>query len=314
VRVLVVSNMKASPEAPQRGSFVRDQVRALREIGLDVDTFDWMPGTRNYAPAIPALRRLLRAGRYDVVHAHFGLAGACARLAGARPLVVTFHGTDVRDPRSGAISRRLAGRRDVLVAAASRALFGPEGGRPGLPRPAGRAAVLPCGADLGRFAPMDRDQARRELGLDPGGRYVLFPASPSRPVKRHDRAAAAAEAAEATLLTLGDVPPERVPLWINAASAVLVTSENEGFGMAAVEALACEVPVLSTPVGIAPFLLAGLEGCLVEDFEEARWSEHLRGLLDSGSRLPTGRERAEPFGSIAMARRVAAAYEDVTAL
>jgi hypothetical protein len=131
VRVLVVSNMKASPEAPQRGSFVRDQVRALREIGLDVDTFDWLPGTRNYAPTIPALRRLLRAGRYDVVHAHFGLAGACARLAGARPLVVTFHGTDVRDPRSGAISRRLARRRDVLVAAASRALFAPEGGRQG---------------------------------------------------------------------------------------------------------------------------------------------------------------------------------------
>jgi glycosyltransferase involved in cell wall biosynthesis len=312
VRVLVVSNMKASAEAPQRGSFVRDQVRALREIGLDVETFDWPPGARNYGPAIRALRRRLKRERYDVVHAHFGLAGACARLAGASPLVVTFHGTDVRHPRSGAISRRLA-RREILVAAASRALFEPEGGRPGLPRPAGRSAVLPCGADLDRFAPADRLEARRELGLEPDGRYLLFPASPSRPVKRHDRAAALAAAAGATLLTLGDVEPERVPLWVNAAAAVLITSDNEGFGMAAVEALACEVPVLSTPVGIAPFLLAGLDGCLVADFDVEGWAGPVRRLLDSGSRLEGGRARALPFGAVAMARRVAAGYRDVTA-
>ena len=43
--------------------------------------------------------------------------------------------------------------------------------------------------------------------------------------------------------------------WVNAANAVLITSDNEGFGLAAVEALACDVPVLSTPVGIAPTLL-----------------------------------------------------------
>ena len=46
--------------------------------------------------------------------------------------------------------------------------------------------------------------------------------------------------------------------WMNAADAVVVTSDYEGFGMAAIEALACDVPVLSTPVGVAPYLLAGI--------------------------------------------------------
>lgn len=304
--------MEASAEAPQRGSFVRDQVTALRGLGLSVDTYDWPPGARNYPAAVRGLRRLLRERDYDVVHAHFGLAGACARLAGADPLVVTFHGTDVRHPRTGVISRRLA-RRDILVAAVSRALFEPEGGRPGLPRPLGRSAVLPCGAELGRFASRPAAEARRELGLDPAGRYLLFPASPARPEKRHDRAALVAEAAGATLLTLGSVPPEQVPLWINAAAAVLVTSDNEGFGMAAVEALACGVPVLSTPVGVAPFLLAGLDACLVAGFDAGSWAEHARSLLDSERRLEGGRGRAERFGAAAMAERVAAAYGDVLA-
>ena len=55
--------------------------------------------------------------------------------------------------------------------------------------------------------------------------------------------------------------------WMNAADAVLVTSDYEGFGMAAIEALACDVPVLSTPVGVAPYLLAGIPGCLCAPFD-----------------------------------------------
>ncbi len=54
------------------------------------------------------------------------------------------------------------------------------------------------------------------------------------------------------LLALGNVPPSDVPLCVNAANAVLVPSEREGFGLGVLEALACDVPVLATPVGIAP--------------------------------------------------------------
>ena len=310
MRVLVVSNMAPSEGAPQRGSFVRDQVAALRSLSIDVETFDWPPGSRHYMPAVARLHRLLRGGRFDAVHAHYGLAGWCARLAGARPLVVTFHGTDVRHPVVGPLSRRLA-RSPIIVAGASRALFSPEGERPGLPRPLGRSAVLPCGADLGRFRPMARARAREELGLEADGRYLLFTASPSRPVKRHDRALEVARLAGAELLTLDAIPPERVPLWINAASAVLITSDNEGFGLAAIEALACEVPILSTPVGVVPHLLEGLESCLVEPFTAAGWGRAATALLDRPTSVEGGRRRASAFGARPLAERVAALYRDL---
>jgi glycosyltransferase involved in cell wall biosynthesis len=166
---------------------------------------------------------------------------------------------------------------------------------------------------MGRFAPIPREQARAELALEPGGRYLLFPADPARAIKRHDLAAAVAERVGARLLTLGAVPPERVPLWINAADAALITSDNEGFGLAAVEALACDVPVLSTPVGVVPFLLADLPSCHVGPFEAGEWERLAAELLDQPRRLDGGRARAEPFGTVPMAERAAAAYRDVIA-
>ena len=117
--------------------------------------------------------------------------------------------------------------------------------------------------------------------LDPDGRFLLFPANPARPEKRADRATELAEAAGAELLTGGSIEPEQMPLWINAANAVLVTSDNEGFGMVCVEALACDVPVLSTPVGIAPFALDGVAGTLCAPFEIDLWRERLAPNLEA---------------------------------
>ncbi len=265
MRVLIVTNFMPDAGAPQRGRWVRDQIDELERCGVETVRFEFPPGRNEYLPATRRLRRLLRRERFDLVHAHYGLVGWCARLAGARPLLVSFHGTDVRHWLVGPLSRRLAWRVD-LVAAVSRALFDPEDSRPGLPRVPG-SAVLPCGPDLGRFGPRPRAEARRELGLEPDGRYLLFPANPARPEKRHDRAAELAAACGAELLTGGAIEPERMPLWVNAANAVLVTSDYEGFGLAAIEALACDVPVLSTPVGIAPYALGGVRGALCAPFE-----------------------------------------------
>lgn len=309
MRVLVVTNFEPDASAPQRGRWVRDQVDEVRRRGVDVDLFSFPPGKREYLPATRRLRSLLRRERFDLVHAHYGLPGWCARLAGARPLLVTFHGTDVRHPVVGPLSRRLARRAD-LAAGASKALFDEEGGRPGLPHVPG-AAVLPCGPDLSRFGRRSREQARRELGLDREGRYLLFPANPKRAEKRHDRAARLAAACGAELLTGGAIEPARMPLWINAANAVVVTSEYEGFGLVCAESLACDVPVLSTPVGIAPFALLGIEGCLCAPFDTDRWAAVARAHLEAADPRVSGASRAASLSAARMAERVIVAYRDV---
>jgi teichuronic acid biosynthesis glycosyltransferase TuaC len=310
MRVLVVTNLVPDRATPQRGRWVRDQIAEIRARGIEVEEFGFPRGRSHYLPAARRLRALLRAERFDLVHAHYGLAGWIARLAGARPLLVTFHGTDVRHHLVGPLSRRLAWRAD-LVAGVSRALFFEEDGRPGLPAVPG-AAVLPCGPELGRFAPAPRGAARAALGLDPAGRYLLFPADPARPEKRHDRAAALAAATGAELLTGGSIEPEEMATWMNAANAVVITSDYEGFGMAAIEALACDVPVLSTPVGVAPYLLAGLDGCLCAPFDPDIWAAAAAPQLDASDPRVKGAGRAATLAAGPMAERVIEVYRHVT--
>jgi glycosyltransferase involved in cell wall biosynthesis len=302
LRALVVSNMLPDARAPERGRFVRDQVAALRALeGLDVQLYEFPPGGAALLHAARELRGRGRGERLDVVHAHFGLTAWPALTVRARVRALTVHGTDVRHLRTRQATRAVLPLMDLL-AAPSAELAAELPGR----HARRRAQVLPCGVDMERFRPIPRRQARAELGLDPGRPYLLFPADPARPGKRFDRARAVAGAVE--LLSLGGVPPERVPLWINAANAVLVPSEREGFGLAALEALACDVPVLATPVGVHAQALDGLEGTLCARFEPAAWRAALVEPLRAPDPRVAGRPRAERFSARRMAERVAAAW------
>jgi teichuronic acid biosynthesis glycosyltransferase TuaC len=304
VRALIVTNMYPTPERPALGSFVRDQVEALRRVGdARVEVFAFHPGGgRAYLRAGRALRRLHRGERFDIVHSHFGLSQWPALAAPAAARVVTLHGTDLAHPRSRPVT--LAGLRlQDLVATVSDPLSARV---PGWAARGDRRAVLPCGVDIHRFRPLSRAQARAELGLDPAGPYLLFPSDPGRPEKRHDRAVAVAGGTP--LLSLRNVAPDRVALWINAANAVLVPSDREGFGLAVLEALACDVPVLATPEGVAPQALHGVAGTLCAPFDATVWRAALAPHLAAADPRVAGRDRADRFSSDRMAVRVLDAW------
>ncbi|MGN6871319.1 MAG: glycosyltransferase [Solirubrobacteraceae bacterium] len=306
MHALIVTNMYPSPARPALGSFVRDQVDALRRIdGITVELFAFAPGgAEAYLRAARELFRSHRAERYDVVHAHFGLSAWPALAARGAAYAVTLHGTDLVHPRSRAITLGALPMFD-LVATVSDPLAAHVPGWAAR----GAKAVLPTGVDLERFKPIPRAEARAALNLEPSERYVLFPADPKRPEKRHDRAVVLTAGTDATLMTLGNVDPNQVPLYVNAANAVLVPSERESFGLAVLEALACNVPVLATPVGIAPTVLKDLPGTLCTDFDAATWRTKLeQHINDPDPRLEAGRARAEPYGTDRMAAQVLRAW------
>jgi teichuronic acid biosynthesis glycosyltransferase TuaC len=311
VRALIVSNMYPSPGRPALGRFVADQVAALRRAGAaDIEVFAFDPGgTGAYTRAARALRARHGRDRFDIVHAHYGLTTWPALAVRARRRLVTLHGTDLAHPRARPLT--LAGLPLVdLVGVVSAPLAArvPRWATQGRP-----PAVLPAGVDTRRFHPIDRGEARRRLGLDPDGPYLLFPADPARPEKRYDRALAVA-GDPAALLTLGDVDPERVPLYVNAANAVLVPSEREGFGLAVLEALACDVPVLATPVGVHPEALAGVPGALCAPFDAAAWRAALTVPLAVADPRIDGRPRAQQYSVDAMAARVLDAWRGLLGL
>ena len=307
MRALVVTNMWPSDAAPQRGIFVRDQVEALRRRGdVAVDVLAFPSGPRALLRAIAGIRRRTSGHQYDVVHAHFGLAALPALAARRGPVVVTLHGNDLFVRRSRRVTEAVLPR-TALPAAVSRAFSRNLRGA-GTSR---RVAVLPVGIALDRFRPIPRTEARAHLGLDPAGPYLLFPHDPARPLKRFDRARELA--GDVPLLTLGSVAPDEVPYWINAANAVVVPSQDEGFGLSVIEALACGVPAFGTPVGIHPVALDGIEGAFCEAWDPARWRAALAPVLAAADPRVDGRARAALFSADRMADRVVEAWRAVVA-
>ena len=185
----------------------------------------------------------------------------------------------------GRAVRRCAGRVIAVSAALAQMLAAEHGVR--------REDILvaPNGVDheffnLERRAAC-REEARRELGLAEGEFCVLFVGGrwaekglsflvaalarlegPARLVVRGkgDNAALAALAAEAGVADRVQwVPPRpEVHRYYAAADCFAFPSEAEGFALVLAEAAACGLPLISTPVGIAPELIAeGVSGYLI---------------------------------------------------
>jgi glycosyltransferase involved in cell wall biosynthesis/SAM-dependent methyltransferase len=92
---------------------------------------------------------------------------------------------------------------------------------------------------------------------------------------------------------LGFVPDADLPRYYGGADAFLLpTRELEGFGLVTVEALACGTPVLGTPVGATPELLAALDPSLIfRAMTPECMADDLERFLDGLTRDPEAAER-----------------------
>ncbi|MGW4196227.1 glycosyltransferase [Streptomyces sp. NPDC005004] len=188
----------------------------LRADGVRV-THLAMGGNRDLA-ALPRLARLIRRGRYDLVHTH--LYRAClygrlaARLAGVRAVVATEHSLgdsqmEGRPLNSGVRALYLAGERLGRTTVAVSPTVAARLARWGVPEP--RIAVVPNGIDLDRFRfdPAVRERTRARLGL-PRQAFVVGGIGRLAPGKRFDVLvqALARLPRDARLLLVGGGPEE----------------------------------------------------------------------------------------------------------
>ena len=286
MRALIVTNMYPTPAGPALGSFVARPGRgaARASTGSSSRCSRSRPAARRYVRAARgAARAATGAERFDVVHAHFGLTAWPALAArGARP-----RGDPARH-RPRAIRARGRSRSPALPRSTSSPPC-PSRWRATVPALGGAAAGAPSCPAASTCSASARSTARRgprRAGPRPrAARACCSP--PTRPAPRSATTARWPVAGDVALLTLGDVAPADVPLWVNAANAVLVPSEREGFGLAVLEALACDVPVLATPVGIAPRGAGGRRRHVLRAVRRRRWRAALAPHL--AGRRPAGR-------------------------
>lgn len=306
MRVLVLTNMYPTPEEPWFGCFVREQVEDLIELGIEADVlhFDGRGTSSAYARIVPALRRRVAGGHFDLVHAHYGLSGAVALTQRRVPVVTTFHGSDAYVRWQRCISWAVARSTTPIFVS-----------RRSAEQLAQRGAIIPVGVDTRLFSPIDREEARKRLRWEEGRRYVLFPGATSNPCKRYDLFQAVVERARAVIPELESVAlegyaREDVALVLNAVDVTLMTSDREGSPATVRESLAVATPVVSVPVGDVEERLAGLPGCSVCPRDAERLSEGLLAAL-AAPRDQVLRERAEQTSRESVARRIASLYREL---
>lgn len=291
--------------------------------GVRVVVLPWR-GPPGYFANVPALRRLLRQERPDLLNAHYASGyGSSAALAGFRPWLLSVWGSDVYDfPRQGWLQgawlRRNLRQADAIastshaMAAQVRRLW------PGV----GRLWVTPFGIDTRRFAPpppLDRPAEgvvigtvktlAPKYGIDVLLRAFarLLPRPGPAPCLRIVGGGPQRAALEALAISLGvaarvqfvgpvahaEVPAQLHQLDIYVAASRL---DSESFGVAVLEASACARPVVVSDAGGLPEVVDdGVTGLVVPRDDPAALAAALQRLVDDAplrQRLGrAGRER-----------------------
>lgn len=273
LRVLMVTSEWPTPEHPHVAPFIVRQVEFLRKHGVTVEVvhFRGYGNPLRYLQAWIQIQSSISQAGFDLVHAQFGQSGLLAGIPKRLPLVVTFRGSDVLGVVGKNQHYMLSGRVLQLISRlvakmADQAIVVSERLIDFLPHR--EYHVVPSGLDLALFKPMPKAQAREQLGFEQDIPLVLFSGSPSDPRKRHGLACQVVEMARKNfpnvrLVKLESVPYSQVPDYLNACDALLSTSMHEGSPNMVKEALACNLPVVSTDVGDVRQRIGGIEGCYV---------------------------------------------------
>ena len=300
-----VLNLVAKADSPP----YRKQVAGLESLGVDTTTLP-VPGGDGDGRSLHHYARFqartLQATResYDLVHANYGLTVPSALLQPTRPVVLSLWGSDLMG-QYGWLCRRCARRCDAVVVMSEEMAALPD-----CP-----CHVIPHGIDLTVFRPWPRREARETVGWAQDTRHVLFPYSPERGLKDYPRARRVVDAVDGRfpepveLHYIIGVDHDEVPTYMNAADALLLTSRREGSPNVVKEALACDVPVVSTDVSdvrdrladVSPSAVCGSDDELVTALVE---------VLDRDERS-NGRETVEHLGQRRMCRYLLDVYEQV---
>jgi glycosyltransferase involved in cell wall biosynthesis len=157
------------------------------------------------------------------------------------------------------------------------------------------AKIIPHGVNMDEFCEMDRQKAREVLGISKEETVVLFLGNAKNPCKRYGLAKGALENVFSLglyknktikLYGLNHTPPELVPYWMNAADVGIFTSITEGSPNVIKEALACNLPFVSTDVGDVRERIRNIPGPqLAESDSIEEISSCLQKVLEKPERL-----------------------------
>ncbi len=281
----------------------------------------------------------------DILHVHYAIphsisAYLAKMMLGERgvPFVTTLHGTDITlvgNDRSYLPITRFGIERSDAVTAVSEYLKQRTIGEFQISRP---ITVVPNFVNCNVYVPAKDRSLRRKFADDDEG--ILIHISNFRPVKRVEDVieifALTRKSCKARLLMVGDGPERPKAEWLATTHGIandvvfvgkqndmsellaisdvlLLPSQLESFGLVALEAMACEVPVIATNVGGIPEVVRdGTDGFLYQVGDIQSMAEGCcRILKNSRLRADLGKAARDHATSSFCASKIVLNYEDL---
>ena len=255
MKILILCSKNSGRIAP----FITDQVEALQNAGVVCEYFTVEgKGVKGYLRNFIPMMCKIREFQPDIIHAHYGLSGLLANLQRKVPVVTTYHGSDINNPKVLRYSKVsiILSAWNIFVSDKNIQLAGVKG----------KFSLIPCGVDTDIFRPIERKPVREKLEFRESDRIVLFAGAFDNPVKNPELAKEAlAKVPDARLMEMKGYSRVQVAELMNAADVCLMTSHSEGSPQFIKEAMACGCPIVSVDVGDVAEILEGVEGCRIAD-------------------------------------------------
>lgn len=289
--------------------FVAEQARALQERGLDLALFPILgKGVWSYTRNIFLLRKHLKNNPVELIHGHFLWSILVCLFQRGCKKIGTFHGSDLNEKRQRCIAQLFVIPfldKTIVVSPKMAALIRGE-----------NISVIPCGVDTEVFHPSDNTKVLLHPLIDPAKKNILFCSRFDRYEKNYPLAKKAVDAVKGTyqvnLIELKDLSRVEVNIILNQVDLVLMTSLWEGSPQVVKEAMACNCPVVTTEVGDVKWLLDGVPGCLITDFDEKTISSAILRILSQPGKTK-GREKISQLGldNASISKRIIRVYDEV---
>lgn len=271
MKTLHITNNYPTIAFPIFGIFVKEQIDSLTELGVDNDVFfinGREKGKIEYIKSILRLRKLLKSKKYDIVHCHHAFSAVCFILSGysGKFKTVVSYQNDPSKEQGRNLYRFIRKNCDAIILKNNSSIVDNK-----------TIYNQPNGVNTDLFKPMKRDVCKTKLSLSKNKEYLLFVSSNFiREQKRYDRFQNVLKILREkyqlnNLEELKLINTERslIPYYFNAASLHLLTSDFEGSPNSLKEAMACNIPVVSTDVGNVKEMLSGVEGSYVASTNNA---------------------------------------------
>ena len=255
--------------------FVYEQIESVKRLDSSMD-YRVFPivgkGIKGYLASLKELKRVIKEYQPDIVHAHCGHVGAQAVLQRRVPVVTTFHGSDVN-------SRKMRPIASFASLLSCESFFVSKKLMKTLCIKGRHNSIIPCGVDRGIFHPRDKEDCKKQLGIDKN--YILFASDFENSVKNPTLAkAVATHFPDLELREIKNRSREEVSQLINGAELVLMTSFTEGSPQIIKETIACGQRVVSVDVGDVKEQIEGLRNCRVCDADETKLMVAVREVLN----------------------------------